>query len=402
MSFSERQSRSLVSRHLKKNVVRLECLWEEEKSGSAASECSLARSLVLWQMNCGRRGLAWMVNDPYRRWVSEIMLQQTQVSVVQGYYARFLAAFPTVSELAAADDEAVMALWSGLGYYTRAVNMIKAARSVMRDFNGVFPQRSQELVKLPGIGPSTAAAIASFCSGEARAIFDGNVKRVLARVAASDLPVNTATGESAVRDFAQRLIERLCAEAGDVARQVQEQEAALAPEAHTPLAGRFNQAMMDLGAMLCTRTKPACMLCPIRQWCRAAAQGTVLSYPVKKPARTRGSREMHLALCRDAQGRILLQKRDAAGIWPGLWCLPSLEDFAAAAQEGMRTAKQGEGGRGPAVLFHALTHLDLRIVIHRISAGADALPPRTSYFRPEDLESLALPAPIKTFLQSLG
>lgn len=341
------------------------------------------------------------------------MLQQTQVSVVRGYYARFLAAFPTVRALAQARDEEVMALWSGLGYYSRAANLLKAARRVEEDLHGVFPQDAKTLSELPGIGPSTAAAIASFCSGEAAAIFDGNVKRVLSRVAASALPVNTAAGVSAIRAFAQRLIDGLCSDAGEEQKELSKRllahEKTLSPEARTPLAGRFNQALMDLGAMLCTRTKPACMLCPIRAWCRAAAEGRVDHFPVKTAARARGSRDMHLVLCRDGEGRVLLETRATRGIWPGLMCLPPLEALEDAERETL-AQNEKQGRAQTTVLFHALTHVDLRIVIHKISVDSidGSAPPLkagsrgTAVFKSlTELELLPLPAPIKTYLESL-
>lgn len=400
-----------------KGVIALHCLCADAGSGVSENERALARALILWQMESGRWGLPWMVNDPYRRWVSEIMLQQTQVSVVRGYYARFLTTFPTVHALAQGRDEEVMALWSGLGYYSRAANMLKAARRVEEDLHGVFPQDAKTLSELPGIGPSTAAAIASFCSGEAAAIFDGNVKRVLSRVAASALPVNTAAGVSAIRAFAQRLIDGLCSDAGEEQKELSKRllahEKTLSPEARTPLAGRFNQALMDLGAMLCTRTKPACMLCPIRAWCRAAADGRIDHFPVKTAARVRGSRDMHLVLCRDGKGRVLLETRATRGIWPGLMCLPPVEALEDAVREALaQNEKQGEkqGRAQTTVLFHALTHVDLRIVIHKISVDSidGSAPPLkagsrgTAVFKSlTELERLPLPAPIKTYLESL-
>lgn len=396
-----------------KSVIALHCLCADAGAGVSENERALARALILWQMESGRWGLLWMVNDPYRRWVSEIMLQQTQVSVVQGYYARFLATFPTVHALAQARDEEVMTLWSGLGYYSRAANLLKAARRVEEDLHGVFPQDAKTLSKLPGIGPSTAAAIASFCSGEAAAIFDGNVKRVLSRVAASALPVNTAAGVSAIRAFAQRLIDGLCSDAGEeqkeLSKRLLDHEKTLSPEARTPLAGRFNQALMDLGAMLCTRTKPACMLCPIRAWCRAAAEGRVDHFPVKTAARARGSRDMHLVLCRDGKGRVLLETRATRGIWPGLMCLPPLEALEDAERETL-AQNEKQGRAQTTVLFHALTHVDLRIVIHKISVDSidGSAPPLkagsrgTAVFKSlTELERLPLPAPIKTHLESL-
>ncbi len=332
---------------------------------------AFARALINWQREAGRKGLPWMVPDAYQRWLSEIMLQQTQVAVVQDYFARFLKRFPTVADLAAADEAEVMALWAGLGYYARARNLMAAARMVVKDFNGVFPVRAHELERLPGVGKSTAAAVASFCSGEALAICDGNVKRVLARVLALDTPVDTARGTREVWAAAQEAIET---------------------SAGKSAPGTFNQAMMDLGAMLCTRTKPSCARCPVAAWCRAHRDGHEVVFPKKSPPREKSRVTLRLALV-VKDSAVLLVRRPARGIWPLLYCLPEI---------GEGVIK--EGSRPAARIAHELTHrrLDIEIyaledadvlALERFGKGGDVRRAPLS-----GIESEALPAPIKTFL----
>lgn len=220
-----------------------------------------AGEIVRWQMAHGRNSLPWQnTRDPYRVWLSEIMLQQTQVATVLDYYARFLQRFPTVSELAAAEQDGVLALWSGLGYYSRARNLHRCAQEVMALHAGQFPRTAEQLQTLPGIGRSTAAAIASFCFGERVAILDGNVKRVLTRVLAFSA------------DLAQSANEReLWSRATD-----------LLPEQNLPeTMPRYTQGLMDLGATICTGRQPQCLLCPVQALCRGLATGEPGKYPVK-------------------------------------------------------------------------------------------------------------------------
>ena len=234
---------------------------------AAASDPSFATRLIDWQRSHGRHTLPWQnTRDPYRVWLSEIMLQQTQVSTVLGYYDRFLQRFPDVAALAAATLDDVFALWSGLGYYSRARNLHACAQAVVAQHGGRFPASSAALMTLPGIGRSTAAAIAAFCFGERVAILDGNVKRVLTRVLAFD---------------------------GDLAET--KQERALWAEATALLPERgiesYTQGLMDLGATLCTQRAPSCLLCPVQPLCAAAAAGTPQRYPVKTRKLKRGTRE---------------------------------------------------------------------------------------------------------------
>ena len=351
-----------IKKESKQAACKLSGLWQDP--------FEFSRALTAWQQRSGRHDLPWMVPDAYCRWLSEIMLQQTQVSVVIGYYERFLKRFPTVADLACAKESDVMSLWSGLGYYARARNLLKAAQMVMREFAGVFPTTASELQKLPGVGKSTAAAVASFCSGEPAAICDGNVKRVLSRVAAFDEPVDSAFGTKALWSLAQQLI------------------LAEAP-------GVFNQAMMDLGAMICTRTHPKCLLCPVSGFCRARALNAQETYPVKKPVREKEKRLLQLGLWVENDSVVLVE-RTAKDIWRGLWCLPQLRQCTQCkglAPENLNAVSEGLIER----FSHTLTHRELTIEIYRVNGVLEN--GQTIRRVPvKDVEKAPLPAPIKAFL----
>ena len=351
-----------IKKNQKEDLCELCGLWSDPHEFS--------RALTDWQQSSGRHDLPWMVPDAYCRWLSEIMLQQTQVSVVIGYYERFLKRFPTVADLACAKESDVMSLWSGLGYYARARNLLKAAQMVMREFAGVFPTTASELQKLPGVGKSTAAAVASFCSGEPAAICDGNVKRVLSRVAAFEKPVDSALGIKALWSLAQQLI------------------LAEAP-------GVFNQAMMDLGAMICTRTHPKCLLCPVCGFCRARELNAQETYPVKKPAREKEKRLLQLGLWVE-NGLVVLVERTAKDIWRGLWCLPQLRQCTQSKDqipENLNALPDGLIER----FSHTLTHRELTIEIYRVN-GVLANGQTIRRVPVKDVEKAPLPAPIKAFL----
>ena len=256
--------------------------------------------LIDWFETHGRKDLPWQHKvNPYRVWVSEIMLQQTQVQTVIPYYERFTRSFPGVADLANADIDAVLSHWSGLGYYARARNMHRAAQIVRDDHDGEFPDSIDAIQALPGIGLSTAGAILSLAFGQRQAILDGNVKRVLARHAAID-------GWPGKAEVAATLW-------------------AVSDE-RTPAArvNDYTQAIMDLGATLCTRTRPRCDVCPVRADCVAHITGSVIDYPGRKPKKVKPLREttMVLAVAGDA---VYLERRPASGIWGGLWSFPELE-----------------------------------------------------------------------------
>jgi A/G-specific adenine glycosylase len=296
-----------------------------------AAVVAIAPAVVAWQREHGRRHLPWQVRDPYRVWLSEIMLQQTQVTTVLGYYARFLERFPDVAALAAAPLDEVLAMWAGLGYYSRARNLHRCAQAVVADWGGAFPRRAQDLQTLPGIGRSTAAAIAAFCFDERVAILDGNVKRVLTRVLAFDGDLATAREEK-----------RLWALATD-----------LLPEDPADMVA-YTQGLMDLGAGPCSAKSPACLSCPLHGRCAAGDAGDAERFPVKTRTIRRGTRE-NVWLWLQWRNQAWLQQRPDTGVWAGLWTLPLLEDdtLAQALARAAGVRLQDLPSR-----THVLTHLD--------------------------------------------
>ena len=343
---------------------------------------SFAERVVAWQLENGRHALPWQnTRDPYRVWLSEIMLQQTQVTTVLAYFERFTARFPDVGALASASLDDVLALWSGLGYYGRARNLHRCAQVILEAHGGAFPTTSAGLVALPGIGRSTAAAIAAFCFGERVAILDGNVKRVLARVLAFDGDLAGAAAERALWGQATTLLP----------------ERGIEP---------YTQGLMDLGATVCLARSPLCLLCPVRELCRAAAAGTQDRYPVKSRRLVRGRRENAWLELR-WRGRVWLVQRETSGVWGGLWSLPEFESLAA-------LAGQGAGWPGAAETLapftHVLTHFDWRLQPVRWTLPARATPrtvvaitarwPAGRWFELADALALGLPAPLRKQLLS--
>ena len=351
------------------------------------SSLSLASAVVQWQASHGRNHLPWQqTRDPYRVWLSEIMLQQTQVSTVLGYYDRFLQQFPDVASLAAAHEDAVLALWSGLGYYSRARNLHKCAQAVMRDFGGQFPRTAVQLATLPGIGRSTAAAISGFCFGERAAILDANVKRVLTRVLAFGDDLSVARNEKTLWALAEDLLPT-----GDLQVQMP----------------RYTQGLMDLGATVCLPRSPNCLICPVQTLCKAAAQGNPQDYPVKTRKTKRSTQAWWLLVLRDAAGHTWLQRRPSSGIWAGLYAQPAWE----AAVDGVDAAIAGLGAVQsrqdlPAVL-HVLTHRDLFLhpVVVQLAGDRPAVAgdwaAGGAWFSPEAWPGLGLPAPVRRLLESL-
>ena len=264
-----------------------------------------APRVLAWFDQHGRKDLPWQRDiDPYRVWVSEIMLQQTQVKTVIPYFERFMAAFPSVQELAAAERDRVLHLWTGLGYYARARNLHRAARVVCEELDGEFPDTVEVLCELPGVGRSTAGAIVSIACGARAVILDGNVKRVLARFRAVDgWPGRTA-----------------------VHRQLWEIADNYTPDQRS---ADYTQAMMDLGATLCTRSAPACGQCPLASDCQARSSGRQLDYPGRKPRKVMPVRNTSFVMVTAPDGAVWLERRPASGIWGGLWCFPELQDAAA-------------------------------------------------------------------------
>ena len=332
-----------------------------------------AAALLAWHIKHGRTGLPWQnTRDPYLVWLSEIMLQQTQVITVMDYYTRFLQRFPTVRELAKASQDDVLALWAGLGYYSRARNLQACAQAVVNLHGGEFPRTSALLQSLPGIGPSTAAAIASFCYGERVAILDGNVKRVLTRVLGFDKDLASSRHERELQVIATDLLPKR-----DLARQMP----------------RYTQAIMDLGATVCTPRQPRCNTCPMQQCCIARAQGRADGFPVKTKKLKRSSQSLWLLWAQRRDGAVLLQKRPAPGVWAGLYCLPvfdSLDDL-----ESLFQAKERAELRALPPFIHVLTHKDLHLHVVRVNEPS-ALPDLGQWVK--DWEKIGLPAPVKKLL----
>ena len=345
-----------------------------------STEASFAARVVAWQREHGRHDLPWQrTRDAYRIWLSEIMLQQTQVATVLPYYERFLARFPTVAALAAAPEEDVMRLWSGLGYYARARNLHRAAREVVERHGGVFPATFDALAELPGVGRSTAGAIAAFASGERRAILDGNVRRVLARHAAIEGDPSSAAVHAELWRVAE---ERL-------------------PEADIEA---YTQGMMDLGAGICTTRAPACLLCPVAADCIARAEDRIAELPGKRARRQAPRRRISMLVVLSA-GEVLVEKRPPAGIWGGLWSLPEAPPDADLEAELVRRWGIGAARLDALPPFeHAFTHFTLEVVPWRVALAATPPAPRepgTSWLALAEVAGAALPSPVKALLQRL-
>ncbi|MDP1936761.1 MAG: A/G-specific adenine glycosylase [Hylemonella sp.] len=355
-----------------------------------------AMRVVRWQRSHGRNHLPWQgTQDPYAVWLSEIMLQQTQVGAVREYFARFMQRFPDVGALAQAPLDEVLGLWSGLGYYSRARNLHRCAREIMDQHGGQFPRSAELLQTLPGIGRSTAGAIAAFCFGERVAILDGNVRRVLARSLAFDADLSKTANERALWDLATGLLPRSALRTSMPA---------------------YTQGMMDLGATVCVARNPQCLVCPVADTCGARREGAPEKYPVKTRKLKRSAQSLWLLHLHTADGAVWLQRRPVPGVWAGLYCLPlfdSFEALQAAVPLRHRTRLQD----APAFV-HVLTHKDLHLhpVSARVPAGtplcAQALPAPAQgkgeagieqcgeWIAPEQWPQLGLPAPIRRLLQT--
>jgi A/G-specific adenine glycosylase len=351
-------------------------------NNGSVSGASLAVRLVGWQRSEGRRGLPWQgQRDPYRVWLSEVMLQQTQVATALAYYERFVAKYPGVTALAAAPLDDVLALWSGLGYYSRARNLHRCAQTVVAEHGGVFPSNSTALAQLPGIGRSTAAAIAAFCFGERAAILDGNVKRVLARHIGFEADLASAAAQRELWLHAESL---------------------LPPRRDMPA---YTQGLMDLGATVCLPRQPRCLVCPVSEDCVARRTGRTGELPVKSRRLTRGARSNALLWLRHRDD-VLLVRRPERGVWAGLWSLPELVDLEAARAQAAQWA--GQGVTLPAI-DHALTHFDWHLQTLRWD-----LPARTGastrariaaqwdnarWLAQRDALSMSLPSPVRKLLK---
>lgn len=346
---------------------------------STSLQESFSQPLLRWYDEHGRKDLPWQnPRSDYRVWVSEIMLQQTQVKTVIPYFNRFIHTFSDVYALAKAAEDEVLAHWSGLGYYSRARYLHQTAKIICTDFNGVFPSDIEQLKQLPGIGPSTAAAIASLAYQQPTAILDGNVKRVLSRY--------------------------FLIEGNPQKSHVHQQLWALATHCmpNTRCAD-YTQAIMDLGATCCTSKHPQCSVCPLQDSCLAKQQNEVHNYPHKKPKKTLSTKHQQFLVIHTTEPLIFLEKRPPTGLWGGLWCLPSIEpsecpkDFIAKKYQ-LKTEKATE----LMSMRHTFTHFHLQInaislrtkpVINTLRESNDG------WFAPQDLSSLGLAKPVSDIIQ---
>ncbi len=335
-----------------------------------------AERLIAWQRVHGRHDLPWQkTRDPYRVWLSEIMLQQTRVATVIPYYQRFVERFPDIAALAAAPVEEVMALWSGLGYYARARNLHECALTIVRDHAGRFPHEPEAIAALPGIGRSTAHAIAIFCFGARLPILDGNVKRILCR----HRGIEGWPGGPAVET------------------QLWQHASALLPDSETAV---YIQAQMDLGATVCTRARPDCTHCPVAGDCVARRDGRTGELPAPRPRKALPERETTVLVLRRGDGRVLLVPRPPAGIWGGLWSLPEADGDpdAEAARLGCRIVAL----RPQADALHAFTHFRLRMkpLICDVVGIPSAAEPEARWLGAHELAAAPLPAPVRRLLES--
>jgi|SRR5579863_3063346 len=338
---------------------------------------AVAAALIEWHARQGRHDLPWQLDrTPYRVWVSEIMLQQTQVAIVIPYYERFMARFPDVGTLADASIDDVLHLWAGLGYYARARNMHRAAGRIRDEFGGMFPPTFEEIASLPGIGRSTAGAILALSRGERHAILDGNVKRVLTRY--FGVMAN-------VTNELWRLSES-CTPDTDVAT--------------------YTQAIMDLGATVCTRLKPLCEFCPLREKCFARRTGRQHELPPARRVRARRSRAVFMLVAMRKDGSVLLERRPESGVWGGLWCLPEFETASAASAYADQTLRVTQPQpKELTVVEHAFTHFNLVITpLLTLCSGQarvmDSVP--TLWYNTREPARIGLPAPIKSLLDALA
>lgn len=336
-----------------------------------------AARLIAWQRSHGRHGLPWQGADAYRVWLSEIMLQQTQVVTVIPYFERFIASFPNIAALAAASEEQVLAHWSGLGYYARGRNLHKAAQFIVQKYHGEFPRDFGQILELPGIGRSTAAAICALAYHERRAILDGNVKRVLARYCG----IAGWAGEKKVE------------------AQLWLQAEALLPPRDVAI---YTQALMDMGATVCTRTHPRCAICPVQADCVALQTDRIADLPAPRPRKTVPEKQATFLLLMHGND-ILLEKRPGSGIWGGLWCPPQVEDGLERDYLRRNDMKISERSELPQ-FTHTFTHFKLHItpLLLRIQHKPQRIQQAGSvWLDVEEALQAAIPTPVRKMLKTL-
>ncbi|MCA1768083.1 MAG: A/G-specific adenine glycosylase [Idiomarina sp.] len=340
---------------------------------------TFSSQVLNWFQQYGRKHLPWQKNvTPYRVWVSEIMLQQTQVTTVIPYFERFMQSFPTIQELALAPQDEVLNLWTGLGYYARARNLHKTAKLICTQFNGQFPKKVHDLEQLPGIGRSTAGAIRSLGYGKYAPILDGNVKRVLAR----HYTVAGWPGKA------------------KVLKELWQRSEQLTPEQNT---AAYNQSMMDIGAMICTRTRPLCEQCPVSRTCTAKATDTIAHYPGKKPKKVKPVKTTHMLLFR-SNGHFLLEKRPQTGIWGGLWGFPQSEEETQITSHTKRYGLTEQARQQLPAFRHTFSHFHLDcypLLIDVTSADNLVNENQHLWVKPDTNKSLGFAAPTVKLMKQL-
>lgn len=342
---------------------------------------SFATRVTAWQRQHGRSHLPWQGDNPYHIWLSEIMLQQTQVNTVIPYYTRFLERFPTIQSLALTSIDEVLTYWSGLGYYSRARNLHKTAQMIKETYHGQFPTTQAQLMTLPGIGRSTAAAIAAFAFGERTAILDGNVKRVLTRYQGIFGLTQNKQVETTLWIIAEGLL----------------------PQKKEDMVV-YTQGMMDLGSMICVRNKPLCALCPVKEDCYAYQQHAQAQLPSKKPKKVLPTRETVMLIIQNRQGQVLLQKRPTTGIWGGLWSFPEITTTLAA-QSYCDNLGLEEVELLPALpeFIHTFTHYRLIITPQPIQVpdSTSLLQEGWRWVTNPEIKNMGLPTPVRKIFSAL-
>nr|MCH9689894.1 A/G-specific adenine glycosylase [Gammaproteobacteria bacterium] len=340
-----------------------------------------SEALLTWFDTHGRKNLPWQnPRSPYYVWISEVMLQQTQVKTVIPYFIKFIARFPTIETLARATEDEVLSYWSGLGYYSRGRNLQKTAYLITTEFKHIFPHEPKQLITLPGIGESTAAAITSLAFNQPAAILDGNVKRILSRYFLIAGKPNTAAIKKTYLQHADACLP-------------------------STRAADYTQAIMDLGALICTPKKPACHQCPVQAHCLANAQQITMQYPEKAPKKILPSREAQFILMHNAtRSMIYLEKRPSKGLWGGLWSLPSLDKNACAITHIHETHALKTRTNTPLPMIkHTFTHFKLQLYPRALCVHANALnqilPANGRWINTETLHTLGLAKPIKDIIE---
>lgn len=348
-------------------------------------EKNFSTKLLAW-FGKGKRDLPWkQTKDPYRIWISEVILQQTQVKQGTPYYHRFIDTFPNVAALAAANEEAVLACWKGLGYYSRARNLHQAAKYIVNECDGIFPSNYKDLLKLKGVGPYSAAAIASFAFDLPHAVADGNVYRVLTRVFAYPESIDQPKTRKYLNEQANELM-----------------------DAQRP--ADFNQAIMDLGAMVCTPKQAKCGICPFTNTCRAKKEGLIDQLPKRDPKRKRKERFFHYLVIQVGDG-VLLNRRDDADIWKGLYQFPLIEKQNSEALEAQEILSFIQNEMGMAKIDSLkiamlktykqnLTHQKINCLFYEldISDELDDIWPQNQLVSRKDFDKIAVPKSIDWYL----